>query len=110
DHMSTEYAQQPEVKQRAAHPQQRALVALRRACGPTELVGTIAPDMAEHKRCGGDIRHRHPEQGIHCRPPDSAFIAARLTSADPSRTAPARPLPRADPVPPARRCGADRRY
>src|SRR5690606_5105420 len=77
EHMTAEHPEHAEVEQRAAQAKQAALVDLRGAGGPAELVVAVPPDVAEHERGERDVGQDHPQlggqgqTGVHRRPSES---------------------------------------
>src|SRR5690606_28275032 len=72
DEVPAEHQQDADVEQRAAPAQDVALVQLRGAGGPAELVVPVAVDRAQYEHHQGHVRQDRPEQdvrGAHLRPP-----------------------------------------
>ena len=63
-HVAEEHREDPEVEQRAAPAQQAALVHLRRAGGPAELVVAVAPHVAQHEDRQAQVGDDHPENDV----------------------------------------------
>src|SRR5207249_2510977 len=90
DDVAADDAEQAEVEQRAADPQQAVLVELGGAGGPAELVVAVTPEVAGDEHGQTDVGHDDPQELIHVTLLARSASAGRRVGPISSRPAPRR--------------------